>query len=134
MKSFKTKRLRPVAYRRRKKTAQDTSSTVLALVALAAVAGLAALVAIWLFWPRCPPPPLIAGLSDDGLRGAPCPPRSLPEQDARKEQGVRPPAELGARLRRKFPLGPDSSAPAGAAPSRAIPRPVSIGAPRTGSA
>jgi hypothetical protein len=84
--------------------------TVLALVALAVVAGLAALFALWFFWPHSPPPPpLIAGLSDDGLRGAPCPARSLLEQDARKKQGVRPPAQLGERLRQKFPLGSSSA-------------------------
>jgi hypothetical protein len=84
--------------------------SLLALVALAALAGVAALVALWFFWPHSPPPPLIAGLSDDGLRGAPCPARSIYEQDARKKQGVRPPAQLGERLRAKFPLGSATSA------------------------
>jgi hypothetical protein len=88
--------------------------SLLALVALAALAGLAAVVALWFFWPHSPPPPpLIAGLSDDGLRGAPCPARSLYEQDARKKQGVLPPAGLGERLRQKFPLGSSASALAG---------------------
>ncbi len=66
--------------------------------------------ALWAVWPNSPPPPLIEGLSDDGLRGAPCPARSLYEQDARKKQGVRPPAQLGERLRQKFPLGSDAGA------------------------
>jgi hypothetical protein len=69
---------------------------------------LAALAAVWFAWPAtAPPPALIEGLSDDGLRGAPCPARSLYEQDARKKQGVRPEAGLGRRLREKFPLGSD---------------------------
>jgi hypothetical protein len=70
-------------------------------------------VAQWFFAPSSPPPALIAGLSDDGLRGAPCPARSLYEQDARKKQGVLPPAGLGERLRQKFPLGSSASALAG---------------------
>jgi hypothetical protein len=70
----------------------------------------AAAAALWSLWPDAAPPPLIAGLSDDGLRGAPCPARSLYEQDARKKQGVRPPAGLGERLRTHFPLGSDAGA------------------------
>jgi hypothetical protein len=78
---------------------------------LACIAALAALAALWSFWPQsAPPPALIQGLSDDGLRGAPCPARSLYEQDARRKQGVRPPAQLGERLRERFPLGADAGA------------------------
>jgi hypothetical protein len=51
---------------------------------------------------------VLEGLHDDGLRGAPCPARSLYEQDARRKLGVRPPAGLGERLRQKFPLGSDA--------------------------
>jgi hypothetical protein len=57
-----------------------------------------------------PVPALIAGLPDDGLRGAPCPARSLLEQDARRKQGVRPPAALGQALRALFPTGSDAGA------------------------
>jgi hypothetical protein len=70
----------------------------------------AVLAALWVFWPSAAPPSLIEGLADDGLRGAPCPARSLYEQDARRKQGVRPPAQLGERLRQKFPLGSDAGA------------------------
>ncbi len=78
---------------------------VLILAAVAAVA------ALWFAWPAAAPAPkLIAGLSDDGLRGAPCPSRSLYEQDARKKQGVHPEAGLGRRLREKFPLGSEEKA------------------------
>jgi hypothetical protein len=59
---------------------------------------------------NAPVPALIAGLPDDGLRGAPCPARSLYEQDARRKQGVRPPAALGEALRKNFPLGSDAGA------------------------
>jgi hypothetical protein len=77
-------------------------------VVLLLAAGLAALGALWLARPAAAPPPaLIEELADDGLRGAPCPARSLYEQDARKKQGVRPEAGLGRRLREKFPLGSD---------------------------
>lgn len=80
------------------------------------LAGLFALVALigaafWLFHgAQAPIPTLIAGLPDDGLRGAPCPARSLYEQDARKKRGVRPPAALGEKLRQLFPLGSDANA------------------------
>jgi hypothetical protein len=70
-------------------------------------AALAALAALWFAWPASAPPSLISGLADDGLRGAPCPSRSLYEQDARRKQGVRPEAGLGRRLREKFPIGSD---------------------------
>jgi hypothetical protein len=63
----------------------------------------------WLFaGSNAPVPALIAGLPDDGLRGAPCPSRSLYEQDARRKQGLRPPAALGEALRKNFPLGSDA--------------------------
>jgi hypothetical protein len=71
----------------------------LALPAL--IAGLA----YWLLSPSAPQPPLLAGLSDDGLRGAPCPVRSLYEQDARRKHGAQAPSALGERLRQQFPLG-----------------------------
>jgi hypothetical protein len=68
----------------------------------------AALAALWFVWPTsAPPPALILGLSDDGLRGAPCPARSLYEQDARRKRGLRAEAGLGRRLREKYPLGSD---------------------------
>ncbi len=52
---------------------------------------------------------MLEGLTDDGLRGAPCPARNLYEQSARKKQGVRPPAQLGERLRKQFPLGSEAT-------------------------
>jgi hypothetical protein len=74
--------------------------------ALRAALVLAVAGAVWFFWPAAvPPPPLLDGLTDDGLRGAPCPARNLYEQNARRKQGVRPPAQLGERLRKIFPLG-----------------------------
>ena len=77
-------------------------------LSLTGLAVLAALAALWFVWPAsAPPPALLAGLSDDGLRGAPCPARSLYEQDARRKQGVRAEAGLGRRLREKYPLGSD---------------------------
>ncbi len=83
------------------------ASRVLLLLA----AGFAALAALWTLWPNPgPPPSLIAGLGDDGLRAAPCPARTLYEQKARMKQGVLPQASLGRRLREKFPLGSDASA------------------------
>jgi hypothetical protein len=68
-----------------------------------------ALLTLWLLHAaQTPTPALIAGLPDDGLRGAPCPARSLYEQKARLKQGVRPPAALGEILRTRFPLGTDA--------------------------
>jgi len=84
-------------------TAPSRFVLLTALVVAAAGAG-------WLFWPAAAPPPLIDGLSDDGLRGAPCPARNLYEQNARRKQGVPPPAQLGERLRKKFPLDSDAAA------------------------
>ena len=55
-----------------------------------------------------PTPALIAGLPDDGVRGAPCPARTLHEQNARRKQGVPPPAALGETLRKLYPLGSDA--------------------------
>ncbi len=73
--------------------------------------GLAVLVALWTLWPSpAPPPRLIDGLGDDGLRAAPCPARSLYEQKARMNRGVLPEAGLGHRLRQKFPPGSDAGA------------------------
>jgi hypothetical protein len=86
-----------------------TLAAAVVLGALTALVALVVLVGQWIFSPSPPHPALIAGLSDDGLRGAPCPARSLYEQDARKKQGVRPPAELGERLKQKFPPGSDAS-------------------------
>jgi hypothetical protein len=75
------------------------------LIAIAAVIG----GAVWLFHaPSVAVPPLIAGLPDDGLRGAPCPARSILEQDARRKQGAPPPAAFGEALRKLFPLGSDA--------------------------
>lgn len=74
-------------------------------------AAVSALVLGWVFWPApTPTPALIAGLADDGLRGAPCPARSLQEQAERRKHGAQKPAGLGARLREKFPLGSDEAA------------------------
>ena len=74
-------------------------------LAFAAVAGL------WALWPASASPPvLLEGLKDDGLRAAPCPARTLYEQDARKKQGVLPQTGLGRRLRERFPLGSEASA------------------------
>jgi hypothetical protein len=87
-----------------------TLAAVVVLGALTALVALVVVVAQWFFSPPYRPPALIAGLSDDGLRGAPCPARSLYEQDARKKQGVRPPAQLGEKLRAEFPLGSNASA------------------------
>ncbi|WP_298429041.1 hypothetical protein [Rhodoblastus sp.] len=55
-----------------------------------------------------PVPALVAGLPDDGLRGAPCPARSILEQNARLKRGAPPPAAFGEKLRRLFPLGSDA--------------------------
>ncbi len=66
--------------------------------------------AFWLSGGRAPAPALIADLSDDGMRGAPCPAGTLQEQRARLRQGVPPPAALGRKLRQNFPLGSDAGA------------------------
>jgi hypothetical protein len=58
----------------------------------------------WALRAPAPPPALIAGLGDEGLRGAPCPARSLYEQDARKKHGPQTPSPFARRLREKFPL------------------------------
>lgn len=80
-------------------------------VAILLAGGLAALAALWTLWPEpAPPPALLAGLSADGLRGAPCPARSIYEQNARKKHGALPETQLGRRLRQKFPLGSDAGA------------------------
>jgi len=62
-----------------------------------------------LFWwsfraPALPPPALISGLADEGFSGAPCPARSLYEQDARRKRGPQQPSALAERLRQEFPL------------------------------
>lgn len=78
-----------------------------ALIGLVVLAG----ASVWFFRAQnAPVPALIAGLPDDGLRGAPCPARSLYEQNARRKQGVRPPAALGETLRKNFPLGSNAGA------------------------
>jgi hypothetical protein len=67
--------------------------------------------AIWLSGgASAPTPALVAGLSDDGLRGAPCPARTLAEQKARVAEGALPRTALGERLRKLFPLGSDAGA------------------------
>ncbi len=82
-----------------------------ARIALWLALAFAAGAGLWALWPAtAPPPSLLEGLPDDGLRAAPCPARSLYEQDARKKQGVRPPTGLGQRLRQRFPLGSDARA------------------------
>jgi hypothetical protein len=62
----------------------------------------------WLFGGSAPAPALIAGLPDDGMRGAPCPARTIVEEKARQRQGVPPPTALGEKLRNNFPLGSDA--------------------------
>jgi hypothetical protein len=64
----------------------------------------------WLYRTPAPPPELIAGLTDEGFAGAPCPARSILELEARKKQGVRPATAFTQRLRERFALG----APVGA--------------------
>ncbi len=66
--------------------------------------------AFWLFGAPAPPPALIAGLPDDGMRGAPCPAGTLQEERARMKRGVSPPAAFGRKLRENFPLGSDAAA------------------------
>ncbi len=44
------------------------------------------------------------------MRGAPCPAGTLAGERARLKQGVPPPAALGRKLRRNFPLGSDAGA------------------------
>lgn len=53
-------------------------------------------------------PALIAGLPDNGVRAAPCPARSILEQNARRKKGVLPPTALGETLRKLYPLGSDA--------------------------
>jgi hypothetical protein len=66
--------------------------------------------ALWLLWPSAElSPPLLDGLADDGLQGAPCPARDLYEQKARTTRGARAPTHLGEALREKFPLGSDAA-------------------------
>ncbi|HUO54028.1 MAG TPA: hypothetical protein VMU18_04775 [Rhodoblastus sp.] len=75
------------------------------LLALAALIG----AGVFLFGgSSAPVPALIAGLPDDGLRGAPCPARTLLEQNARRKQGAHPAAALAARLQQLFPTGSDA--------------------------
>jgi hypothetical protein len=64
----------------------------------------------WALRAPAPQPALIAGLVDEGLRGAPCPARSLYEQDARKKQGVQTPTPFARRLSEKFPPGSPGAA------------------------
>jgi hypothetical protein len=61
----------------------------------------------WWFFraPAHPAPDLIAGLADEGFSGAPCPARSILEQDARKKRGPQAPTAFALRLREKFALG-----------------------------
>jgi hypothetical protein len=74
------------------------------------VAAMACGLLAWAFWPKSAPPALIAGLTDEGLRPAPCPARSLADMRERGKEGVPPPTAFGKRLRRKFPLGSDAGA------------------------
>ncbi|MBB4196372.1 hypothetical protein CCR94_15060 [Rhodoblastus sphagnicola] len=60
--------------------------------------------------PVRPAPALIAGLASEGYAGAPCPARSLYEQDARKKRGPRADSAFAMRLREEFPLGSPSAA------------------------
>jgi hypothetical protein len=66
--------------------------------------------AFWLSGGPAPAPALIAGLPDDGMRGAPCPASTLSEEGARLKQGLPPPTALGRKLRENFPLGSDAGA------------------------
>ncbi len=59
----------------------------------------------WAMRSSAPPPALIAGMSDEGLRGAPCPARSLQEQDALRKRGPQSLSPFTAKLRARFPLG-----------------------------
>ncbi|MCW2282764.1 hypothetical protein M2323_000529 [Rhodoblastus acidophilus] len=61
----------------------------------------------WWFFraPAAPPPELIAGLADEGFSGAPCPARTILEQDARKKRGPQAPTAFAQRLRARFALG-----------------------------
>lgn len=60
----------------------------------------------WIFHaPAASPPALISGLADEGFSGAPCPARSVYEQDARRKRGPQKPSAFTERLRQKFPLG-----------------------------
>jgi hypothetical protein len=79
------------------------AAVLLTLLALVAAA-------IWLFGASAPTPALIAGLPDDGMRGAPCPARTIQEEKARLAQGAPPPTALGRKLRKNFPLGSDAGA------------------------
>jgi hypothetical protein len=66
--------------------------------------------AVWAFWPSADTaPPLLEGLEDDGLQGAPCPARDLYEQKARTSQGARAASHLGERLRQQFQMGSDAA-------------------------
>jgi hypothetical protein len=56
------------------------------------------------------PPALIAGMSDEGLRGAPCPARSLDERDERKKHGPQSLSPFAARLQALYPLGAPEAA------------------------
>jgi hypothetical protein len=64
--------------------------------------------AFWLFGASAPTPALIAGLPDDGMRGAPCPAGTIAEEKARLKQGAPPSSALGRKLRDNFPLGSDA--------------------------
>ena len=66
--------------------------------------------AFWLFGASAPTPALIAGLPDDGMRGAPCPAGTIAEEKAWLKHGLPPPAALGRKLRQNFPLGSDAGA------------------------
>ncbi|WP_298351465.1 hypothetical protein [Rhodoblastus sp.] len=66
--------------------------------------------AFWLFGASASTPALIAGLPDDGMRGAPCPARTIAEEKAWLKHGVPPPAALARKLRQNFPLGSDAGA------------------------
>ena len=56
-------------------------------------------------YPAPSPPALIAGLADEGLVGAPCPARSILEQEARKKRGPQATTAFAQRLRERFALG-----------------------------
>jgi hypothetical protein len=71
---------------------------------IAVVLGLI-LAGFWWFSPARPVPELIAGLADEGFLGAPCPARSIHEQEARKKRGPQAVSAFALRLREKFPMG-----------------------------
>jgi hypothetical protein len=59
----------------------------------------------WFHAPARPAPDLIAGLAAEGFSGAPCPARSIHEQEARRKRGPQAASAFALRLREKHPMG-----------------------------